>query len=55
VVGLDGKVFSSPLRSLETERVVKSTGELRRMRQDPARQRYGEGGVEGLVWGALLH
>ncbi len=51
VVGLDGKVFSSPLRSLETERLIKATGELRPVRQDTARQRYGEGGVEGLAWG----
>jgi hypothetical protein len=51
VVGLDGKVFSSPLRSLETKRVDKATGELRPVRTDSARQRYGEGGVEGLVWG----
>ena len=51
VVGLDGKVFSSPLRTLETERVDKATGELRPVRQDTARQRYGEGGVEALVWG----
>jgi hypothetical protein len=51
VVGLDGKVFSSPLRSLEGDRVNKATGELRPVRADTARQRYGEGGVEGLVWG----
>ncbi len=51
VVGLDGKVFSSPLRTLETERVDKATGELRPVRQDTARQRYGEGGVDGIVWG----
>jgi hypothetical protein len=51
VVGLDGKVFSSPLRSLESERVNKTTGELHPVRLDTARQRYGEGGVEGLVWG----
>jgi len=51
VVGLDGKVFSSPLRNLETERVDKATGELRPVRQDTARQRYGEGGVDGIVWG----
>jgi len=51
VVGLDGKVFSSPLRTLARERVDKTTGELRPIRQDPARQRYGEGGVDNLVWG----
>ncbi len=51
MVGFDGKVFSSLLRTLETERVDKATGELRPVRQDTARQRYGEGGVEGLVWG----
>ncbi len=51
VVGLDGKVFSSPLRRLETEHVDRRTGELRPVRQDPARQRYGEGGVDGIVWG----
>jgi hypothetical protein len=51
VVGLDGKVFSSPLRTLDRERVDKTTGELRLVRQDPARQRYGEAGVEGIVWG----
>ncbi len=51
VVGLDGKVFSSPLRTLDTHRVDKRTGELRPVRQDPARQRYGEGGTDGLAWG----
>ncbi len=51
VVGLDGKVFSSPLRTLDTDRVDKTTGELRPVRQDTARQRYGEGGVDGIVWG----
>lgn len=50
VVGLDEKALQ-PLRNLQTDRVNKSTGELRRVRQDTARQRYGEGGVEGLVWG----
>ena len=51
VVGLDGKVFSSPLRTLDRERVDKTTGELRPVRQDTARQRYGEGGVDNHVWG----
>ena len=51
VVGLDGKVFSSPQRTLDTERVNKITGEIRPVRQDTARQRYGEGGVDNLVWG----
>lgn len=51
VVGIDGKVFSSPLRTLETERINKRTGELRPVREDSARERYGEGGVEGIVWG----
>lgn len=51
VVGIDGKVFSSPLRTTETERLNRATGELRPIRQDTARQRYGEGGVEGVVWG----
>lgn len=51
VVGIDGKVFSSPVRTLETERINRRTGELRPVRQDPARERYGEGGVEGIVWG----
>ncbi len=51
VVGLDGKVFSSPLRTLDTERVDRRTGQLRPVRQDTARQRYGEGGVDNLVWG----
>ncbi len=51
VVGLDGKVFSSPLRTLDRERIDKTTGELRLVRQDSARQRYGEGGVDNLVWG----
>ncbi len=51
VVGLDGKVFSSPLRTLDTERVDRTTGEHRPVRQDTARQRYGEGGVDNLVWG----
>jgi len=51
VVGLDGKVYSSPLRTLDRERIDKTTGELRPVRQDTARQRYGEGGVDNLVWG----
>ncbi len=51
VVGIDGKVFSSPVRTLETERVNRRTGELRAVREDPARERYGEGGVDGIVWG----
>jgi hypothetical protein len=51
VLGLDGKVFSSPLRTLDTERLNKVTGELRPVRHDHARQRYGEGGVDGIVWG----
>jgi hypothetical protein len=51
VVGIDGKVFSSPVRTLETERVNRRTGELRPVRDDPARERYGEGGQEGIVWG----
>ncbi len=51
VVGLDGKVFSSPLRTQETERVDKTTGEVKAVREDTARQLYGEGGVEGLVLG----
>jgi hypothetical protein len=51
VVGIDGKVFSSPLRTLETERADRRTGQLRPVRRDTARERYGEGGVEGIVWG----
>jgi hypothetical protein len=51
VVGIDGKVFSSPVRTLDRERVNRRTGELRPVREDPARERYGEGGVEGIVWG----
>ncbi len=51
VVGLDAKVFSSPLRTLARERVDKTTGEVRTVRQDTARQRYGKGGVDNLVWG----
>lgn len=51
VVGIDGKVFSSPLRTLDTERADRTTGLLRPVRQDTARERYGEGGVEGIVWG----
>ena len=51
VVGIDGKVFSSPLRTLDTERADRRTGLLRPVRQDTARERYGEGGVEGIVWG----
>jgi hypothetical protein len=51
VVGIDGKVFDSPLRTTQTERVDKETGLLRPVRQDPARQRYGEAGEEGIVWG----
>jgi len=51
VVGLDGKVFCSPLRTLDRERVDKNTGELKPVRLDDARQRYGQGGVDNLVWG----
>jgi hypothetical protein len=51
VVGIDGKVFDSPLRTLATERMNRRTGELRAIRQDPARQRYGEAGTDGLAWG----
>jgi len=51
VVGIDGKVFSSPVRTLEKVRVNRRTGQERPVRQDPARERYGEGGVEGIVWG----
>jgi len=51
VVGIDGKVFSSPVRTLDRERLDRRTGELRPVREDPARERYGEGGVEGVVWG----
>lgn len=51
VVGIDGKVFSSPVRTLERERVDRKTGELRPIREDPARERYGEGGVDNIVWG----
>ena len=51
VVSLDGKVFSSPLRTMERETVERTTGELRPVRQDTARQRYGEGGDDNLVWG----
>ncbi len=39
VVGIDGKVFDSPLRTLDTHRVDRRTGEFRPVRQDPARQR----------------
>ena len=51
VVGIDGKVFDSPLQTLDTHRVDRRTGELRPVRQDPARQRYGEAGTDGLAWG----
>lgn len=51
VVGIDGKVFSSPVRTLDTERVDRRTGEVRPVRDDPARERYGEGGQDGIVWG----
>jgi hypothetical protein len=51
VVGIDGKIFSSPLRTLDAERVDRHTGQLRPVRQDPARQRYGEAGEDNLVWG----
>jgi len=51
VIGIDGKVFNSPLRTLDTERVDPCTGLMRAVRQDPARQRYGEGGEAGVVWG----
>ena len=51
VVGIDGKVFSSPLRTLDTNRVERHTGQVRPVRQDPARQRYGEAGENNMVWG----
>ncbi len=52
LVGIDGKVFSSPLRTTDTERVDRRTGEIRPIRQDPARGRHGEGGTEDVVWGS---
>lgn len=39
------------MRTLETERADRRTGVLRPVRVDPARERYGEAGVEGIVWG----
>ncbi len=51
VVGIDGKVFNSPVRTLDQTRTNRATGEIRPVRQDPARQRYGEAGQEGIVWG----
>ena len=44
-------MFNSPLRTLETERVDRATGLIRPVRRDPARQRYGEAGTDGIVWG----
>ena len=51
VVGVDGKVFSSPLRTDLIERINRKTGEIRPVRQDPARHLYGEAGQEGMAWG----
>jgi len=45
-------VFSSPLRTLETERLDKATGELKAVRRDPARHLYGEAGQDGVAWGS---
>jgi hypothetical protein len=50
-VGIDGTVMTSPLRTLESERVDTRTGEIRTIRQDPARCHYGEAGEEGMAWG----
>ena len=52
VVGVDGKVFSSPQRHELTERVDTTTGEIRTVRRDPARQLHGEGGQDGMAWGS---
>lgn len=50
---VDGKVTNSPRRTLKTETVNKITGEIRTIRVDQARGRYGEGGDENkLVWGS---
>jgi hypothetical protein len=51
-LGLDGKVFSSPLRTTATDRLDKRTGELRTIRQDPARGKHREGGSSDEVWGS---
>lgn len=51
VVGIDGKVFTSPLRTEDTERVDRRTGEIKAVRSDPARHLYAEGGVDGFALG----
>lgn len=50
-LGMDGKVFSSPLATTATERVDRRTGEIRTIRQDPARGRHREGGGSDDVLG----
>lgn len=49
---LDGKVVNSPLRTLDTERVDKATGEIKPVRVDDARGLYGEGGHADMAWGS---
>ncbi len=49
--GVDGTVYSSPLRTGLTERIDKKTAEIRPVRQDPARHLYGEAGQVGMAWG----
>jgi hypothetical protein len=41
-VGMDGKVFTSPLSTLKKDRVDKRTGEIRPIRKDPARGQHRE-------------
>ncbi len=50
-LGVDGKVFNSPQRTLDTERVDRATGEIRPVRQDPARGQHREGGASDVVLG----
>ena len=49
--GVDGTVYSSPLRTGLTERIDNKTGGIRPVRQDPARHLYGEAGQVGMAWG----
>jgi hypothetical protein len=49
---IDGKVFSSPQAHHATERIDRLTGEIRPIRQDPARGQHREGGRSDAVWGA---
>jgi hypothetical protein len=53
-LGQDGKVLSSPIGTRTTEKVDRRTGEIRPVRQDPARGFHHEGGSGELHWGTKV-